>query len=287
MDPRPGLRRLGARDHLQKTLKARRAARWPGLVHEMQTARRAGQSHRQTIQSLPGIAPGSLSAVRTHRQPRPRPPDSHPKIRRIWGGAGGGVMINRQNWLDTRAYLHYIEQGKDPATVKRARAYLRHLLEWADEASLTQARAIDPAFPTYLVTARDDGKPGPLSRSTIVRGLSAARLFFSWARAEWPGRYKSITESWINLLQPGRDLRLQNDLRIHEFYTLDEVRSLATVSVETLRERRAQAGACLLYLSGMRADALASLPIACVDLVNGQILQLPLMGVRTKNRKSA
>lgn len=196
-------------------------------------------------------------------------------------------MINRQNWLDTRAYLAYLETGREPASIHRSRAHLRHLLEWADETPLTQARHVDPAYPVYLVTARADDKPGPLSRSSVVRGLSTARQFFAWARAEWPKRYKTISESWIRLLQPTRDLRLQNDLRVHEFYTLADISKIAAVSVETLREQRAQAGACLLYLSGMRADALASLPVAGVDLPNRQILQLPQMGVRTKNRKAA
>jgi len=43
----------------------------------------------------------------------------------------------------------------------------------------------------------------------------------------------------------------------------------------------------MLFLSGMRADALASIPISCVDLPNRRISQLPESGVRTKNRKAA
>jgi integrase len=43
----------------------------------------------------------------------------------------------------------------------------------------------------------------------------------------------------------------------------------------------------MLYLSGMRGDALASLPVACVDLERQVIAQLPERGVRTKNRKAA
>lgn len=196
-------------------------------------------------------------------------------------------MIERRNWLDVRAYLAALEATRDPATLARSRTHLRHLLEWADDRPLPKARALDPAYPAYLLTARNDGKPGGLAPASIIRALSAARSFFSWARQEWPGRYKSISESWINTLQPARNLRLQNDIPLHEFYTLADMERLADVATETLREARAQAGACLLFLSGMRADALASLPISCVDLAAGQILQLPRLGVRTKNRKSA
>ena len=43
----------------------------------------------------------------------------------------------------------------------------------------------------------------------------------------------------------------------------------------------------MLFLSGMRADALATLPVACVDIARRELRQLPEMGVRTKNRKAA
>lgn len=43
----------------------------------------------------------------------------------------------------------------------------------------------------------------------------------------------------------------------------------------------------MLFLSGMRADAFASLPISCVDMDRREVRQLPEMGVRTKNRKAA
>lgn len=69
--------------------------------------------------------------------------------------------------------------------------------------------------------------------------------------------------------------------------TRAEVLALASVSVETLHEARAQAGAALLFLSGMRADTLASLPMQCIDLPNLRIYQIPSMGVRTKNNKAA
>lgn len=51
--------------------------------------------------------------------------------------------------------------------------------------------------------------------------------------------------------------------------------------------RRDKAAAALLFLSGMRAGALVSLTIDCVDVVNRTIKQWPTLGVKTKNRKSA
>lgn len=199
-------------------------------------------------------------------------------------------MINRQNWHDVRRYLRHIEQVRqnDLETVKRSRSHLRHLLEWADDRPLGKAKTLlTPTFPTYLLDARADGQDRSLSPSSVIRCLSNVRQFFAFARVEWPARYHAITESWINLLQPPRLARADSRLVGHQFYSIDDVLKIASVSVETLREERAKVAVAMLFLSGMRADALASLPIACVDLAAGQIMQLPEMGVRTKNRKAA
>ena len=47
------------------------------------------------------------------------------------------------------------------------------------------------------------------------------------------------------------------------------------------------AGVALLFLSGMRASALASLPLAAIDLGTRSVRQWPSLGVRTKNGKAA
>lgn len=198
-------------------------------------------------------------------------------------------MIHRQNYLDVHAYLHHIERVRqnDSETVKRARGHLRHLLEWADDKPFHKARSVDPTFPAYLLTARSDGKDRTLAPASITKGLTVVRQFFSFARAEWPLRYKPISESWIEMLQPPRHIRTDSRLPVREYWTLDDVRKIATVSTATRRQERGKVAACILFLSGMRADALASAPISCMDIPNRTIYQLPEHGVRTKNRKAA
>lgn len=198
-------------------------------------------------------------------------------------------MIHRQNYLDVHAYLDHIERVRqnDPSTVKRARGHLRHLLQWADATPFPKARNIDPTFPAYLLTARADGKPQTLAPASITKCLTNARQFFDFARAEYPLRYKSISASWIELLQPPRHMRMSARLPVHEYWALADVLKVAAVSTETLREERGKVAVCMLFVSGMRADALASLPCACVDLARGALRQLPELGVRTKNRKAA
>lgn len=197
-------------------------------------------------------------------------------------------MINRQNWLDVRAYVYYLETicQRDPETVSRIRAHLRHLLEWADHEPLGRAKNITPIFPNYLLTARADGRTARLSPESINRALSGARAFFVHARMEWPARYQAITDRWVNLLQPPALARPYAQITDHQFWSIDDVLKIAAVSVETLREERAKVAVAMLFLSGMRADALASIPIACVDLAAGRIIQDPRQGVRTKGSKA-
>jgi integrase len=200
-------------------------------------------------------------------------------------------MINRQNWLDIRAYLYHIEHVRqnDAETVSRTRSHLRHLLEWADETLLPKAKSIEPILPAYLQTARarNDGKDQVLAAASVVKCLTNVRQFYAFARTEWPLRYRTITESWIELQQPPRNIRSGSRLPVRHFYGIEDVLKIASVSTETLREARGQVAVCMLFLSGMRADALASLPISCVDLATREISQLPERGVRTKNRKAA
>lgn len=211
-------------------------------------------------------------------------------------------MIHRQNYLDVRAYLHHIERVRqnDPQTVKRARGHLRHLLEWADDKPFIKARHIDPTFPAFLLTIQKTTSPKiadfgggregvglGLAPASIIKCLTNARQFFTFARSEWPHRYKPISESWIEMLQPPRHVRLNSRLPVRQYWTLDDVRKVAAIAVETLRQRRAQVAVCMLFLSGMRADALASIPLSCIDLPNLTVYQLPERGVRTKNRTAA
>jgi integrase len=104
---------------------------------------------------------------------------------------------------------------------------------------------------------------------------------------QWPQRYHLIKSSWIEQLTPPRGSRMESHLVEHQAYSLADVLKITRVPVETLRQKRGQVAAAMLFLSGMRADALASLPIFCVDLLKREIRQLPELGVRTKNRKAA
>lgn len=191
-------------------------------------------------------------------------------------------MINRQNYQDVKAFLRYQERvlQNSAKTIKRNRAHLRHLLEWCDATAFPRARLLTtPTFPAYLSALE-------LAAGTIKHGLSISKAFFRFARVEWARRYKPITQTWIDTLTPPR--HIANAMQPQrEIYTPDDLLRIAAIQPAHLREQRAQAGACMLFVSGMRAGALASLPITAVDLKACTLHQLPELGVETKNSQAA
>lgn len=193
-------------------------------------------------------------------------------------------------WIAVLSLILVAACAPSPAAIGTAIAETQSV--WTPVPTYTFYPTYTP-YPTFTPTLKPTATATPSIDGAVVAaafkaaGLEAARHYFTYAREHWPARYRRVPPAWIPLLVPPRGSRLDSHLTIHQFYTLDDVRQLTGVSVETLRQERAQVAAAMLFLSGMRADAFASLPVSCVDLERREIRQLPELGVRTKNRKAA
>lgn len=187
-------------------------------------------------------------------------------------------MINRDNWKLTRKYLDY-RQFRQIAknTLDLDRSHLKHVLEWADSVSFYRAYTIRPPFPVYLAGIR-------ISQAQQTRIGMTARGFFDWLCSTRPKRTTGLDDLWReSLLPPGRD-----DMVPHQDpYSLDEIMRLCELTPTSLTDLRGQAGAALMFLSGIRPGALVTIPIVCVDLDAGELRQWPEMGVATKRQKRA
>ncbi len=197
-------------------------------------------------------------------------------------------MVNRENYRLTRAYLDHLRDANQlsSASVTRYRFLLRHLLLWTDEKSLADAHRVRPTYPTYLRNPPPGKTHGSLSPATLRKAVQVARAFLDWAKAEHPRDFRNLPQTWIDGL---RAPRVSKAFGEHRFVALDEVLRIASLKVpgDDLATWRDQAAACLLFLSGIRAGALGSLPIRAVDVPKRVIHQWPSLGVRTKNAKSA
>ncbi len=196
-------------------------------------------------------------------------------------------MVNRRNYQRVCEYLDYLAQVSqlDPRSVERYRFYLRHLLLWADETLLGEVASIRPGFPHFLSTVHI-GDANGLAPSTLKKIIQTVRRFFVWAKMNYAAEFRDVKSAWLDALRPPRATQL---IKEHAFVTLDEVRRILAVPVDPndLPLVRDQAAVAMLFLSGMRATAFCTLPIAAVDLASRSIKQWPSLGVATKNHKSA
>ncbi|HCS40354.1 MAG TPA: hypothetical protein DIW44_12320 [Anaerolineaceae bacterium] len=198
-------------------------------------------------------------------------------------------MINRDNYLDIKKYTVFLKDvsQNDDRSIATVRPRLKHLLEWADGTRFSAAQKIKPTFPVYLASLKDkEGNPsiGPTHFASCCK---TARAYFKWARQEYPRTYKDIDLNWIVSIKPPKARSEQSEVKVREYYKVEEVIQLATCEVNTIMLKRMQAAAAFLFLSGMRIGAFVSLPIKCVNLETTEVSQLPAMGVNTKNHKAA
>ncbi len=195
-------------------------------------------------------------------------------------------MVNRQNYLWTKAFLTHLRDvtqlNKDSIT--RYWFYVRHLLLWADETFLSEIERLRPTFPAYIVAKRESDEA--YSQATVRKILQVSRRLLLWAKRTYPNEFRSLSSNWLDTMRPPRVPQANIE---HNYVTLDEILQLASLQIDPgdLALRRDQAGAAMLFLSGMRVGALGSLPIAAVDLMQCTIKQWPGLGIRTKNGKAA
>jgi site-specific recombinase XerC len=193
-------------------------------------------------------------------------------------------MINRTNWLLTKAYLEYRKNVDLIAvgSIKTEYTHLRYILEWADGTPFIKAIDIRPSLPDYLIRVRLDGEGRRLSPAFIKKTLSTGRMFFTWVIGNNAG-YGLIKRNWISTLKLPR--RLNSAPKLRDAVSLEEIKNIAVAHVDCLIEERIRAAAVFWFLTGIRIGAFVTLPLVAVDIENKVIYQNPDLGVKTKNGK--
>jgi len=196
-------------------------------------------------------------------------------------------MVNRENYHLCKDFLRSLRENTQvrERSASRYWFYLRHLLLWLDDAPFREAPRRRPSFPNYLASLEGDAGSG-LAPATAKKVIQVTKRVLTWGKVNYSRQFDNVSSGWIDSLQAPP---LISHPREHVFVTLDEALQLATLPLpqDDLASRRDQAGLALLFVSGMRAGALGSLPIASVDLPGRAIKQWPSLGVRTKRNKTA
>ena len=196
-------------------------------------------------------------------------------------------MINRDNYQLSQEFLNYLHDimRTKQVSVDRYRFYLRHVLIWLDATWAGDASSQVPTFYDYMTAIQAKRKLAP---QTVSKILQVARRFFLWCKTRQPTRFKRLARDWINSLRLERGLQAQSP-KPRQYFTLDDMLKITALPIpaDDLALRRDQAGACMLFLSGMRVGAFVSLPIRCINLQELTVQQFPSEGVKTKNGKHA
>jgi integrase len=197
-------------------------------------------------------------------------------------------MIKRENWLLTEKYLMELAEENPytaPATITRYDFALNNLLKWADDLSFEEAlNTKAPNFSTFvsnLPARHGNGKLVPESQKKIIL---VSKAFLTWAQENREiGAKKILPKKIRSLVHP----RIHRTVSDPTFTSLEEIRQILSCDFEdSLLMIRDRAALCFAFLSGGRANAIATAPIKSIDLPNDLFYQFPAWGVETKNGKS-
>lgn len=197
------------------------------------------------------------------------------------------MKLNVRNEKVKRGFIRQLlrAQGKSEKTVE---SILPAIYEYDDFTQnvdyeyFSERKAIK--FKDYLASTRN-GK-GRLSASTIRRHLKSLQAFFRYL-SDCPGYRKHIRSNDIDFLSPDNEhFALNLTDKPKRVPSLEYVKRLVSSIVgdgEIAMRDRAMISA--LCLTGMRDNALVSLPIGSVELDKNRITQDPRQFTRTKFRK--
>lgn len=192
-------------------------------------------------------------------------------------------MIFRQNYKDVKGYLKYhsVILHNEDTTVRGYWVSFKRILTWCDDVPFSEFYKAKITLPEYL---RKMVLSQEINEQTASDTCSLFKEFLRFQMSENHARYGKLKQSQI----------AENKFTVHadsakmpKYVSIEEINKIAEYTPENLIQQRAQASACFLFLSGMRAGAFVTIPINCVDLEKRNIYQFPEKGVHTKFTKRA
>ena len=187
-------------------------------------------------------------------------------------------MIDRRNKRLVDEYLKYrsLRDKLDPKSIRLERSISVHYLTWCATNDFSKAPSLTYSFVDYVEQL-------DCSQHYKRKLINTARLFFKWVSIHKNG-YRTITPAWLQTFKfKMYPVEFDEENTISE----EEIAIISKLPVESLIEKRVRAGACFLFLSGMRISAFTTMPIKAVDLKSLEVRQSPSLGMITKNKKTA
>jgi len=140
-------------------------------------------------------------------------------------------------------------------------------------------------FKKWLSTNKNKRTGKILSLTTQYHTIRHVQDFFKWLsmQAGFKSRIKHDHIAYLRLSKA--DARIATSSKLPEYPTLAQVKKLCSFPIESEIDKRDKALIAFTALSGMRDNAIISLPIGCFDKINLRVEQNPAKGVQTKFSK--
>lgn len=194
-----------------------------------------------------------------------------------------------KNEIIKRKFFDYLKNSKG-YSVKSIECFESAIWLWqeftkeADFASFNQTKAKE--FKEWLINKKKRGSQENVSPSFCYDKLRYLRLFFTWLAMQ-PNYKSKINQTIIDYLNLSlKEVRVATQSKRRQCPTLEEVKKvIENIEVKNEIDRRDKALISLMFLTGIRISAIASLPMRSFDRENMTIDQDPKLGVMTKNSK--
>lgn len=192
-------------------------------------------------------------------------------------------MIFRQNYKDVKNYLKYhsVILHNEDTTIRGYFVAFKRILTWCDDIPFPEFYKTKITLPEYL---RKMVLSQEITEQTASDTCSLFKEFLRFQMSENHARYGKLKQSQI---AENKYTVHTDSAKIPRYVSIEEINRIAEYIPESLIQQRAQASACFLFLSGMRAGAFVTIPINCIDLEKRNIYQFPEKGVHTKFTKRA
>lgn len=187
-----------------------------------------------------------------------------------------------------RRYLRWMSQAqgfseKSITAIEKALWKYEEYSSQEDYARFSSKRA--EQFKKFLKNNVNKRSGKSLGITSQYHHLRHVKSFFMWLSGE-PGYKSRVSVSNIMYLQLSKKERRQaTATQAQKYPTLQQVKALCSFPVSSEIDRRDRALIAFTALTGMRDQAIVTLPIRCFDIDELRVDQNPKLGVETKFSK--
>lgn len=196
--------------------------------------------------------------------------------------------IKDKNERIKRKYLNWLTgaQGFSEKSITSVEKAIWKYEEFSNEADYAEFNhKTAELFKKFLMTHKNQKSKKALSVRSQYHLLRHVRNFFTWLSGQigYKSRISSYDVQYLQLSK--KDRKIATSASLPKYPTLEQIKQLCSFPVNNEIDQRDRALIAFTALTGMRDQAIVTLPIGCFDPDKMMVSQLPTKGVQTKFSK--